>query len=300
MPTSSYGPLSSAPSSSVNHLACSTSDAASEKPLPSSSSGLLEDERSHHRMLRITVTAVIVAVAACCGTVASLVMCHAPSAGGGGSGAASVLLPESIAYRVPLVMQTTDYWCGAASAASVLAAFGIVNVTQETLAAEMHTSPGWGSDWSRIVNATVSRGLDVRVGQNMTIRDIQHHLVHHRALVIVDYMAWCGPPWGCESKYATDTVDGHYSVVVGYNQSGMLLMDPYMLFGSGRVSYGFVNFDGWDARWHDTDSQYQNLVVRLGIAVFRSRSNPTSSSGSALLEPDVMQWPEAADIQYTM
>jgi len=241
----------------------------------------------------VTFISVFVALASVCGMIAAFEASKGESSSRC-SGSSVPLPPQSIAYRVPLVMQTTDFWCGAASTASVLAAFAIPNVTQAELASEMTTSPGWGTDWSRIVNATVSRGLDVRVGQNMSVMDVQRELVERQALVIIDYVAWCGPPWSCESQYANDTVDGHYSVVIGFNASGMLLMDPYMLFGSGRESYGFVGYEGWSSRWHDIDSQWQNRVVRLGISVSRR-----SAHVDALSIPQVMAWPDERDVQYT-
>lgn len=195
----------------------------------------------------------------------------------------------SLAIRVPLVMQVNDYFCGAASAAAVLRGFGWLNVTQEILANEMGTNDIYGTEWSRIVNATVSRGFSVSVTQAMTRDDIQRALFQRHAPTIIDYQAWENQAGTYYNSYSAQWEDGHFSVVVGMNATGFLLMDPYMYIGTNNMSttYGFLSYEDLAQRWHDI-SEGVTIVRNLGITI--------SSSTQQLPE---MQWPSDNDVLYT-
>ena len=150
-------------------------------------------------------------------------------------------LPSELYAWIPMYHQTTDYTCGPSSTRSFLLEYGI-DVPEMTLAYAMGTNSDIGTNWSDVSSVIVSYGFETQAMYNMTIDDLKANLNQGR-LTIVGYQAWRDPG----TNYATDWNDGHYSVFIGWNATGIFLMDPWQTNGY----YGFIpTVDNFPERWH--------------------------------------------------
>jgi predicted double-glycine peptidase len=158
-----------------------------------------------------------------------------------GSGGAAAPSPSTLFYGIPMHHQETDYTCGPSSALAVLAAYGI-NVSEPQLAQEMHTTSANGTSWFDIARVMVYRGFTLTAGEGVSIATVTQNLQLGR-LTIVGYQAWSGVP-GINTT--ADWDDSHYSVIIGYNATGVLLMDPWQPYGT----YGYAPYAEFQQQWH--------------------------------------------------
>jgi hypothetical protein len=151
-----------------------------------------------------------------------------------------------------------------------------------------------GTEFARIVNASVNRNLAVSVANGWTLESMKRWLVLNRGVIMVDYQAWIEQPgcsWetrGCnwtQQQWGQDYDDGHYSLLIGFNESGILLMDPSQGDLDGPRLFGFITNEQFLWRWHDTDS-WNKKTFRFGLAM--------SQNGTQLPETT---WP--SNIDYT-
>jgi predicted double-glycine peptidase len=216
---------------------------------------------------------------------------------------ASPLLPSSFALlNIPIVRQATDYTCGVASLSSVLDAFGFTNVSEAELAVECASNNVFGTEYARIVNASANRNLTVTVGNGWTTNDLKQFIFQNVAPVIVVYQAWIQQP-GCDwseksctwtkQQWMSNYNDGHYSVIIGWNETHLLLMDPSQdpdpTAQINSVPYGVILNEQFDWRWHDTDG-YATYLQHLGIGF---------SSSSRKLQGSTTWWPDKYHVAYT-
>ncbi len=182
------------------------------------------------------------------------------------------MLPAVFALDIPINIQQTPYTCGPTSLASVLQAYGF-NVTEQSLAVEMRSNDEDGTLWPNMVNASVDRLLRVTSSNNLTVPQVQQFLFATRGVVIVAYQAYRlennTTPW------RVDWIDGHYSVIIGWNSTGVLLMDP----SQDEGCYGYIPTAEFLARWHDVDGCC-TPVVQFGMMIWsESRQLPFASNG---------------------
>jgi hypothetical protein len=154
--------------------------------------------------------------------------------------------PTQLYAWIPLHKQQTDYTCGPSSALAVYQAFGFTTLTEEELAASMKTTSSDGTNASDIVNDAVCRGFVAMSGSNLTIEDLKAQLVLGH-LTVIGYQAWKYD----NQTYPTDWEDGHYSTFMGYNATGVFLMDPWQEKGF----YGYVPNEALPVMWHFYDTQ---------------------------------------------
>lgn len=189
-------------------------------------------------------------------------------------------LPSVFRVEMPLTVQTTSYTCGPGSLTSVLQGYGFADVTEMSLAAEMNTNDVDGTLWSQMVNASVSRLLCVTSSNNLTISEVYRHIFSTKGCVIVAYQAYKFPD--NNATWTNDWIDGHYSVIVGWNETGVLLMDPSQDPGM----WGYIPTEEFLSRWHDIDGCC-SPVVNFGMLI----SSPTKTL------PATPSWPE--NVNYT-
>ncbi|CUG90239.1 peptidase, putative, partial [Bodo saltans] len=147
-------------------------------------------------------------------------------------------------YEVPQYKQTTVYTCGPSSLWSAMTALNIQNITEDSLAAEMHTNDNIGTLLSEMHDAAARRGLAAELFQNATADDIRSTIASGK-LAVVLYEAWAE-----EYETAGPNVwdSGHFSVVFGVDTANVYLMDPWT-GDFGYIPWGqFLN-----ERWHAPD-----------------------------------------------
>jgi predicted double-glycine peptidase len=147
-------------------------------------------------------------------------------------------------YQVPLYKQTTVYTCGPSSLWSALTALNIQNITEDSLAIEMHTNDTFGTLLSEMRDAAARRGLDTELFQNSTSDDIRSTIASGK-LAVVLYEAWA-------EEYDTAGANvwdaGHFSVAFGFDTANVYLMDPW------TGEYGYIPWGQFlNERWHSPD-----------------------------------------------
>jgi predicted double-glycine peptidase len=114
--------------------------------------------------------------------------------------------------RVPFRKQKLNYTCGPVSVHMVLAHFGF-RVEQADLIVEMKASPKTGTTHKNMVKALRKRGLHVFESSHWTIDELKRRVALGHP-VIVNYQE-------------PDEDASHYSVVIGYSNSRVILHDPW-------------------------------------------------------------------------
>jgi predicted double-glycine peptidase len=153
----------------------------------------------------------------------------------------------------PDVRQSNGFTCGCDSLLAVLYYYGL-SYREDKLAKLIKTDEE-GTDPQPMAALCRKLGFKVDIGK-MNIKKLKDY-VNRGVPVIVAYQAWRDKT----SPWKSDYIDGHYSVVIGYDQNNFILEDPSML------NKGYIPNEEFLERWHDIDKhghKYQNL----GIAIY--------------------------------
>lgn len=164
-----------------------------------------------------------------------------------------------IRIPTPLVRQPDNYTCGVAALQSVLHYYGVA-VRYDMLAAALGADPAQGTNYRRMAAYAQSCGLEVTCFTEMSL-ELLYHQIDHGAPVIVALQAW-GSDQANAYRDAWD--DGHYAVVVGYDQNYVYFMDPSTL-----GNYTYIATDEFLARWHDCYEEAGETIRlnRLGMVL---------------------------------
>jgi predicted double-glycine peptidase len=118
---------------------------------------------------------------------------------------------------IPFYEQNTDYTCGPASLRMVLAYYGR-SIPEEELVPLLGTNDAMGTERNRMGEIIKSHNLIPFEQTDATLDDLRH-LLQNQMPVIVRYL---------EEEENSD----HYGVVVGINDTHIILNDPW--FGPDR------------------------------------------------------------------
>ena len=174
-------------------------------------------------------------------------------------------------FRVPIHMQETDYTCGPSSLLSVLYACNIVSnatLVESDVAAAVGTTSAWGTNWTSLVHysASINNGSNISVGVqfHLSPTDVRT-LIRGNSVVIIGYQAWKDP----NEFYPLTWDDGHYSVVIGYNATGLVLMDPWQNRGYNTTvdAYGYMTDEMLLRRWHFNNGGAYNGLPLYGLGL---------------------------------
>lgn len=175
------------------------------------------------------------------------------------------------ALAVPVQRQSTDYSCGAACLAAVLAYHGLpASEVQAGRAAD--TSSLTGTQPEDLVRVCQALGLSVTVLDGAGLDDLARCVARGRPCLC------CCQMWG----------GGHWVVVCGVGPDGVRLMDP----SAGEVT---LPADEWDRIWWDTAGgrRYDHYAIAVGpLARLTEAAGPTLEPAAALdyfrgLAPDL-------------
>lgn len=149
-------------------------------------------------------------------------------------------------------------YCGPACLKMVLAYFGIEK-TEEEVATLCNRDSVLGTNAMAIKHAAETYGMQVEVQNGANFEDIRSWLAK-KIPIIVNWFT------RGRSDYSDSTVpDGHYSVVVGLDESRIYLQDPEI--GELRT----INRDDFLRVWFDFTGEYiswDGLIVRQMIVVY--------------------------------
>ena len=121
--------------------------------------------------------------------------------------------PKSKMLDVPHFIQSDDSTCGPASLRMIFAYYG-KDLDEKTIAHACNHSYEYGCQGEDMVCAANHFGFDVFLKNNSTIPEIEN-FIDKSVPVIVDW--FCGDP-----------PEGHSSVVIGYDEKNLFILDPYL------------------------------------------------------------------------
>lgn len=150
---------------------------------------------------------------------------------------------------VPHYLQSDDSTCGPASLRMVLGYYGEFR-SEEDIAAICDHTYELGCKSEDMACAAESLGYKVYLKNNSTIEEVVR-LIDANVPVIVDW--FCGDP-----------PEGHSSVVIGYNDENLFILDPYLEEMRVVTKYDFRRcwFD-----FYETPINPQNLYVGQIIVI---------------------------------
>jgi len=218
-------------------------------------------------------------------------------------------LPASHVIKIPYHRQKTDYSCGAASMEMVLNFFG-PDVMQEAIVNVMRTTPEEGTLSLDIVRGAQFSMLSSSVGKNFVNYSLTRGYPHRpsglgafyydsdqpwinqlKALIAQDY-----PVIVLMGFDTNDAEDGHYRVVVGYDdvQSEITMMDPWDRDGYPRVAVW--PYSKFLVLWNYTEPFSPRVKTYFGVGIFPwlLQINTKRSESNGNLENFII----AADVTY--
>ncbi len=166
--------------------------------------------------------------------------------------------------NVPNVDQPNNYSSGPTALQAVLVYYGTdVNINQ--LINMTNTTLKNGTIPDNIAQVARLNGFNAQVQDNMTLQDLQQNIANGTP-VIIYCQAWSNNATNPNENWTTDTMDGHYMVVIGIDDQNVYFEDPAILGSRGYIpDQEFLN------RWHDqyvdpnTDENVTNN--HLGIII---------------------------------
>lgn len=167
------------------------------------------------------------------------------------------LCAPSVQLQVPLARQATGYTCGVAALQSVLHYFG-KPFRQDVLADALGSSPEQGTNYKRMAAFAQANGLACVAREGMS-PDLLRSLINEGKPVMIALQAWAASG----TDYSTAWDDGHYVIVVGYDDATFYFMDPSVL-----GNYACLAEEELLTRWHDCYEENHTLhrLHRFGMA----------------------------------
>jgi len=152
-------------------------------------------------------------------------------------------------------MQETSYNCGPASIQIILDWLGAQPLpTQSELVAELNMPVGGPALVNMMPVPFQSRGFEVEARQGLSIDNLKESIASDHPVIILMYID-------------VGAVYGHYVVVVGYNETGVFVHDPYSQnFGNISRDVGanvFISYDSLTTLWSYPPGQW-GLIIKSG------------------------------------
>ncbi len=162
----------------------------------------------------------------------------------------------AILLELPVLLQETPHACGTTALAAALRYLGVA-CAPETLATLARTTED-GTDHANLIAAARASGVTATAKDHGTIAELIA-LVARGLPVIVGWWTMgpgdlpFDPGWSLAERHARDC--GHYSVIHGVTEAGLVLMDPE----EGRCE---LTDEAFDRVWYDTDTDQYVTVSR--------------------------------------
>ena len=176
-------------------------------------------------------------------------------------------LPKKL-LTVPVILQTEDFSCGDVAALSILRYWHPETwnkVKEAALYTPLKTSSKAGTDPQPIADFLSRQpGLKAEYVRGARVEHLEQ-AVDRGEPAIVNIQAWQAVPRAKDLKaWATDWIDGHYVVLIGYDRGNFYFMDP-----STQGHYTYVPRGQLSDRWHDVVGD-QNVHTQHIVIFVRS------------------------------
>ncbi len=142
--------------------------------------------------------------------------------------------------KLPYFKQDTEFSCGPTVMQMVFRFYGKV-FSEETLTKRLKTSEKTGTGHKHMIDLARAEGFYVYVNNESSTEEIKLFL-DKNIPVIVHFIE-------------PDSDDGHYSVVVGFNDNNIILDDPWNGEGFG------MNIKDFEKRWFSEDGKNKKWIM---------------------------------------
>jgi len=166
-----------------------------------------------------------------------------------------IVAPKNL-IRLPKTRQSTNYTCGVVALQSIFGYFGD-EWREDRLAVELKSGSEHGTAHKDMTTFARSLGYEVIDKCEWTVDELKQK-VDEGTPVIVAFQAWVEPE---PSDWKVLWEDGHYAVVIGYDNENLFFMDPSTL-----GNYTYIPILEFLDRWHDTDGLDNTIVNHLGMS----------------------------------
>ena len=153
--------------------------------------------------------------------------------------------------KTPYLKQKTIYSCGPAALSMHLGYFGIL-LTEDELLQKLQTDPDTGTKYTKIVETAQENGLLTYFTKKGTLEQIEFYIKKNLP-VMVDYIE---PIDG----------DGHYALVIGFDETHIILNDPWYGEKFSMKKERFLN--SWN---HKDHGQWMMILSKTTIPEYSAK-----------------------------
>lgn len=180
---------------------------------------------------------------------------------------------------VPIMMQATDYSCGAAALLSVLYYWEAYEGTESSLYPMLHTTPEHGTEPGMMASVAKELGLEASFKEGMTLDELREGL-DRGDTIILDIQAWHEPSTKVSDSPNWREIweDGHYVVLIAMDKTNAYFMDS-----SAGISYGFIPIPELLDRWHDFEDRNGRMWRYYNLGITISGKKPIKKFPDALV-----------------
>lgn len=144
-------------------------------------------------------------------------------------------------FNFPELKQVCEYDCGACALESVFMYYG-VDVFEKDIIEIAGTVPKNGTSIKGILKAIKHFGFESEL-KELNIEDLKKY-IDKKIPIILRLQAWSQHQ---NTDWIKDWKDGHYVVVIGYDNKNFYFEDPW------TTDRTYLNFEELLERWHDID-----------------------------------------------
>jgi len=156
-----------------------------------------------------------------------------------------------------IVRQTFDFDCGAKALQAVMEYYG-VDIREDELLEELKADE-YGTNYADIIALAQKKGFSVFAENGVSLEKLQLFIDNGNPVIVL-VQAWADKYMTLE-EWKSDYEDGHYVVVIGYDNNIIIFEDP----ASPRRTW--MTKEEFLARWHDkepgTGKKLQNFAMVL-------------------------------------
>jgi predicted double-glycine peptidase len=169
---------------------------------------------------------------------------------------------------LPGGIQTFDFDCGAKALQLVMAYYG-VEVREDRLIKALGADDK-GTPVKSMIAVAEKRGFQVVAKSGLSLEEVKQYVdANHPVIVLVQ--AWAERYMTLED-WRKDDEDGHYVVVIGYEDGIIIFEDPSALRRAWMTEEEFI------ARWHDVDPRTKERLDNFGMVLFGKEPIPAGET----------------------
>jgi len=168
--------------------------------------------------------------------------------------------------KIPGGIQTFNYDCGAKALQLVMAYYG-VEVREDNLMKELGCNDN-GTAIDNMVRVAKEKGFEVIANRGMGLENVKQYIENNNPVIVL-VQAWA-ERYMTIDDWKNDWDDGHYAMVVGYQDRIIVFEDPSSFRKTWLTEEEFM------ARWHDADPISQQKLEQFGMVLLgKEPQNPS-------------------------